>query len=61
MTDKKSEIYQKGYDDGVKTSTTVDFRIQLCKVLMNTKGIGEKLLYRVMETAKEMEKNDKGK
>ena len=61
MTDKKRQIYQQGYNDGAKASSDADFRIQLCKVLMNTKGIGEKLLYRVMETAKEMEKNDKGK
>lgn len=54
----ESEIYQKGYRDGVKASTNADFRIMLSQVLNKTDGIGIKLYDRVMENAKEMLKDE---
>ena len=49
-----AKIYHQGYQDGAEDGNNADFKIQLVKVLENTKGIGPKLFDRVMETVKEM-------
>ena len=49
-----ARIYHQGYQDGVEDGNKTDFKIELVKVLENTKGIGPKLFERIMGTVKEM-------
>ena len=49
-----AKIYLQGYEDGVKDGNKADFKIQLAKVLENTKGVGPKTFDRIMKTVKEM-------
>lgn len=49
-----ARIYHQGYQDGVKDGNKADFKMQLVKVLENTKGVGPKTFDRIMKTVKEM-------
>jgi ribulose bisphosphate carboxylase small subunit len=49
-----AKIYHQGYQDGIEDENRADFRIQLVKVLENTKGVGAKTFDRIMKTVKEM-------
>ena len=49
-----ARIYYQGYQDGVEDGNKADFKIQLVKVLENTKGVGPKTFDRIMKTVKEM-------
>lgn len=49
-----ARIYHQGYQDGVEDGNKADFKIQLVKVLENTKGVGPKTFDKIMETVKEM-------
>ena len=49
-----ARIYHQGYQDGIEDGNKADFKIQLVKVLENTKGVGPKTFDRIMETVKEM-------
>jgi len=49
-----ARIYHQGYQDGVEDGNKAGFKIQLVKVLENTKGVGPKTFDKIMETVKEV-------
>lgn len=49
-----ARIYHQRYQDGIEDGNKADFKIQLVKVLENTKGVGPKTFDRIMKTVKEM-------
>lgn len=46
-------IYSEGFKDGVESGQRVDFKIELVKILENTKGVGEKTIEKILTTYKE--------
>lgn len=48
------DLYRKGFEDGTEVGNMADFKIQLMKVLENTKGIGPSLTLKIFDTVKEM-------
>lgn len=52
--------YKKGFEDGLKVVTEVDFKIKLVQVLNNTKGVGDKTIMKALETLRMMEVENNG-
>lgn len=48
------DTWKTGFNDGVESGNSADFRINLSKVLNETKGIGPKLFDRIMQNAKDV-------
>lgn len=46
--------YKKGFEDGLKVVTEVNFKMKLIELLNNTKGVGDKTIMKVLQTLREV-------